>query len=104
MRSIKLSYSPILGFKQAIFIVFWYCYSIKISLLSLLRVPSQVKMFYNSSQNNQSSRWQRPKLVWFLFYIIKLSAEACVARHLTSQTPDVQVQGSSFARHIVSLD
>ena len=30
--------------------------------------------------------------------------EACVADWLTSQTPDLEVQGSSLARHVVSLD
>ena len=32
------------------------------------------------------------------------SVESCVARRLTPQTPDLEVQGSSLASDIVSLD
>ena len=32
------------------------------------------------------------------------AVEACVAEGLTPQTPDLEVQDSSLARHVVSLD
>ena len=38
------------------------------------------------------------------FYVVFPAKEACVADRLTSQTPDLEVRGSSFARRVVSFD
>ena len=61
----------------------------------------------NNKNLSKPSFQDEPNLAFVLDTKLELpldKVEACVAERLTSQTPDLEVRGSSLARHAVSLD